>query len=198
MATFSIEAEFSKKDLRDLDKDLDKLLTAMGRELASAPKMRPMVDKIRQGLSENSLKLNNSDVWSSHKKESKVYGIIDFDSPLMMTGQLVKDFIFYSGKPKLSEIPYSNEFVLGYFTWAAKERKRPSYRHILNEKAKKEGRSLPYPDTDKFTHIKSNDLIKIIMRSPRYPVMDSITGLYRQDIQLHMERLINEAFIKRK
>lgn len=189
-----ISAEFNKSDLRALDKDLDSLFTEFGRELASAPKMQPMVDKIRQGISENSMKFKNSEVWDNTKALADWFGVVDFSSPLMMTGQLVQDFIFYAGKPKISQIPYSDEFIIGAFTWAAKERKRPSYRYILNQLAIKEHRNEPYPGTDKFTFIKSSDLIKIIMKSPRYPVMDSITGLYHQDIERHMEKLINEAF----
>lgn len=193
-----ITAEFDPKDLKALDKDLDKLLMGIGAELASAPKMRPMVDKIRQGMSENAMKFSNSEIWEKNKHAAKVYGIVDFDSSLMTTGQLVQDFIFYAGKPKLSDLPKSDEFVIGALTWADKERKRPTYRHVLNQLARAEGGIDIYPDAEKFSFIKSSQLVKIIMRSPRYPIMDSIVGLYRRDVQMHMERLINEAFNKKK
>lgn len=191
-----ITAEFDPKDLKSLSKDIDKLLIGIGQELASAPKMKPMVNKIRQGMSENAMKFSNSEVWEKTKHAAHIHGIVDFDSPLMTTGQLVKDFIFYAGKPKLSDLPKSDEFIIGAFTWADKERKRPTYRHVLNQLARKEGGIDIYPDAEKFTFIKSSQLIKIIMRSPRYPIMDSIMGLYTRDVQIHMERLIDEAFKK--
>lgn len=192
-----ITAEFDPKELKSLGKDIDKLLIGIGQELASAPKMRPMVDKIRQGMSENAMKFSNSEIWEKNKHAAKVHGIVDFDSPLMTTGQLVKDFIFYSGKPKLRDLPKSDEFIIGAFTWADKERKRPTYRHILNQLARKEGGVDIYDDAEQFSFLKSSELVKIIMKSPRYPIMDSIVGLYTRDVQNHMERLINEAFKKK-
>lgn len=193
-----VTAEFDPKDIKQLSKDLDKLFVEIGQELASAPKMKPVVDKIRQGMSENAMKFSNSEIWSQHKKAAKHWGIVDFDSPLMTTGQLVKDFIFYAGKPKLRDLPYSDEFEIGLFTWADKERKRPTYKHVLNQLAIKEGGISIYPDAEKFTYIKSNELIKIVMRSPRYPILDSIVNLYQVDIQLHVEKLITDAFSKKK
>jgi len=193
-----ITAEFDPKELKQLGKDIDKLLIGIGQELASVPKMKPMVTKIRQGMTENEMGFSNSEIWEKTKHSAKNHGIVDFDSPLMTTGQLVKDFIFYAGKPKLSDLPKSNTFEIGRFTWADKERKRPTYRHILNQLAIKEGGVSIYDDAEKFSFIKSNELIKIIMKSPRYPIMDSIVNLYQVDIQLHMERLINEAFAKKK
>lgn len=193
-----ISAEFDPKDIKQLSKDLDNLFQGIGKEIASPKRMKPMTDKIQQGMRENAMKFSNSEVWSAHKKTAKNYGIIDFDSPLMTTGQLVKDFIFYSGKIKFSQLPYSDDFELGRFTWADKERKRPTYRHVLNQLAIKEGGISIYPDAEKFTFMKSSELIKIVMRSPRYPIMDSIVSLYRVDVQLHLERLIDEAFIKNR
>ena len=198
MAKITISAEFDKKDLKALDKDIDKLFTDIGRELASAPKMRPMVDKIKQGMRENSFRFTNSEIWEDNKELAKDFGLIDFDSPLMMTGQMVEDFIYYAGKPKVSQIPNSNEFELGRFTWAAKERRRPSYRHILNKLAVEQGKPEPYPDADKFTYIKTNDLVRLVMKSPRYPIMDSMMSLYSLDIFLFTERLIDEVFSKRR
>ena len=198
MSKFKVTAEISKKDLKDLDKDLDKLLTGIGQELASAPKMKPMVDKIRQGMRENSMRFTNHEVWAHNKQDAKQAGIIDFDSPLMVTGQLVDDFIYHVGKPKVSQLPYSDEFIVGMFTWAAKERRRPTSRHILNELARKRGYGRIDEEADKFTYIKTNDLVKMIMKSPRYPIMDSIQNLYHKDIGLHVERLIDEVFSKRR
>lgn len=192
-----ITAEFDPKELKALSKDLDKLFVGIGQELASAPKMKPMVDKIRQGMSENSMKFSNSEIWEKNKHAAKVHGIVDFDSPLMTTGQLVKDFIFYAGKPKLTDLPKSDEFIIGAFTWADKERKRPTYKHILNQLARKEGGIDIYEGAEQYSFLKSSELVKIIMKSPRYPIMDSITSLYFRDVQLHMERLINEAFKKK-
>ena len=189
--------EVDKKDLKNLDKDIDSLFTQIGREIASAPKQQPMVDKIRQGMSENAMKFSNHIIWESNKAVAKEVGLIDFESPLMMTGQLVQDFIFYAGKPKVSQIPYSDEFILGTFTWAAKERRRPTAKFLYEESKRKSG--FPYKEVeDKYTYIKSNELIKMIMRSPRYPIMDALMNLYQVDIFLHCERLINEAFEKRK
>ena len=193
-----VTAEFDPKELRALSKDLDKLLIGIGQELASKPKMKPMVDKIRQGMAENAMGFSNSEIWEKTKHSAKVHGIVDFDSPLMTTGQLVKDFIFYAGKPKLSDIPKSDEFIIGAFTWDDKERKRPTYRHVLNQLARKEGGVDIYDGADQFSFIKSSELIKIIMKSPRYPIMDSIVNLYKVDVGLHMEKLINEAFSKKK
>ena len=193
-----ITAEFDKKELKAFEKDIDKLLIGMGQELASSPKMRPIVSKIKQGMSENAMGFSNSEIWEKNKHAAKVHGIVDFDSPLMTTGQMVQDFIFYTGKPKLSDIPKSNEFIIGALTWSDKIRKRPSYRHVLNQLARAEGGTDIYEDAEKFTFIKSSDLVKIVMKSPRYPIMDSIVNLYRKDIQLHMERLIDEAFSKKK
>ncbi len=198
MAKFELKMEFDEADLKGLDNDLDKLLTDVGRQLASAPKMQPMVDKVRQGMSENAMKFTNHEIWAHNKDVAHRAGIIDFDSPLMVTGQLVNDFIFYAGKPKISQIPYSDEFVLGMFTWAEKVRKRPTSRHILNEIAKKRGYGKIDEEAEKFTHIKTSELVKMIMKSPRYPIMDSIMNLYDKDIALHMERCINQAFNKRK
>jgi len=195
---FEVRMELSKSDLKALDKDLDKLLTGIGRELASAPKMQPMVDKIQKGMSENAMKFTNHEVWAHNKEVARRAGLIDFDSPLMVTGQLVNDFIYHAGKPKISQLPYSNEFVVGMFTWADKVRKRPTSRHILNETAKKRGYGKIDEEAQKFTHIKTTDLVRMIMKSPRYPIMDSIMSLYDKDVTLHMERLINEAFSKRK
>ena len=199
MSKFSVSAEFNKKDLKDLSKDLDKMFTKIGTELASAPRMQPMVDKIRQGMSENSMKFQNHPIWEANKKAAKDAGVIDFESPLMMTGQLVQDFIFYAGKPKVSQIPYSDEFILGMFTWAAKERRRPTPMHLAAEiQRKKEGvRSDMIPADERYTYIKSNELIKMIMKSPRYPIMDSLLSLYSADIFLHSERLIDNVFSKR-
>jgi hypothetical protein len=193
-----ITAEFDPKQLKALDRDLDKLLIGIGQELASVPKMAPMVDKVRRGMKENSMKFKNSDFWEDTKFAAEYHKIVDFDSPLMTTGQLVNDFIFYAGKPKISEIPKSNEFIIGAFTWANKERKRPTYKHVLNQLAIKEKRPEPYPGADKNSFLTSKELVKIIMKSPRYPIMDSIVTLYQTDIQLHMEKLINEAFAKKK
>jgi hypothetical protein len=193
-----ITAEFDKKDLKALDRDIDKLLIGIGQELASAPKMKPMVDKIQQGMKENSMKFKNSEFWEDTKFAAEYHGIVDFDSPLMTTGQLVNDFIFYAGKPKLSDIPNTNDFEIGRFTWSDKQRKRPTYKHVVNQLAVKEGRSEPYPGAEKFSFLKSSELVKIVMKSPRYPIMDSIVTLYKVDVQLHMERLIDEAFAKKK
>lgn len=193
-----VSAEFDSKDLKQFNKDLDTLFIGIGQELASAPKMKPMVDKIRQGMSENAMKFSNGEVWEKTKHSAKVHGIVDFDSPLMTTGQLVKDFIFYAGKPKLSDLPKSNEFIVGYFTWSDKQRKRPTYKYIVNQLAIKAGGVSIYDDAEKFTFISSQELIKIIMKSPRYPVMDSMVNLYQKDIQLHMERLIDNAFNKNR
>lgn len=198
ISKFEVRVEFNKSDLKALDKDLDKLLIGIGRELASAPKMQPIVAKIKQGMTENAMKFTNHEVWSHNKEVAHRAGLIDFDSPLMVTGQLVNDFIYYAGKPKLSQIPYSDEFVVGMLTWAAKERKRPTSRHILNEIAKERGYGKIDEEATKFTHIKTSELVKMIMKSPRYPIMDSIMSLYDKDVTLHMERLINEAFSKRK
>ncbi len=191
-------ATFSKKDLKSLDKDLNKLFTGIGQELASVPKMQPMVDKVRQGMSENAMKFTNHEIWKHNKEVAKRAGLIDFDSPLMVTGQLVNDFIFHTGKPKVSQLPYSDEFVIGMFTWAAIERKRPTSRHILNEIARKRGYGKIDEEAEKFTHIKTSDLVRIIMKSPRYPIMDSIMTLYDKDITLHVERLITDLFKKIK
>lgn len=199
MAKFQLSAEFDKKQLKALDKDIDKLLTGIGRELASAPKMQPMVDKIRQGLTENSLRFTNHEVWAHNKAEAKEQGIIDFDSPLMVSGQLVQDFIYYAGKPKVSQIPYSNEFQLGMFTWAAKERKRPTSEFIMNELNKKRGGPVKDDsEVQKYTFIQTSELVKMIMKSPRYPIMDSMLNLYDKDIFLFTERLINEVFSKHR
>ena len=189
--------QVDKKDLKNLDKDLDKLFTQIGKELASAPKMQPVVDKMKQGMTENAMKFQNHPIWEANKKDAKQAGLIDFDSPLMMTGQLVQDFVFYAGKPKISQIPYSDEFILGAFTWAAKERRRPSISFVTNEVKRKQGEQYKEVDT-KFTYIKTNDLVRIIMRSPRYPIMDSLLNLYSKDVMLHTEKLINEAFKKRQ
>lgn len=193
-----ISTEFDKKDLKQLDKDIDSLLIGIAREMSSAPKMKPMVDKVRQGMSENAMKFSNSEVWEKTKHSAKVKGLVDFDSPLMTTGQLVKDFIFYSGKPQLSQIPKSNEFVIGAFTWNDKQRKRPTYRHLINQLAIKSGGVSIYEDAEKYSFLTSAELVKILMKSPRYPIMDSIMSLYQQDIQLHMEKLIDNAFNKKK
>lgn len=190
--------EVSKKDLKDLDKGLDKLFTDIGRELASAPKMEPMVSKIRQGLEENSLKFKNHPIWEANKQVAKRADIIEFDSPLMVSGQLVQDFIFHAGKPKVSQLPYSDEFLVGAFTWAAIERKRPTARHILNQIAEKRGYGKIDEEAEEFTYIKTSELVAMIMRSPRYPIMDSMLSLYHKDVFLHTEKLINEAFKKRK
>jgi len=199
MAKFKMEMQVEKKSLTALNKDVDRLFTDIGRQLASAPKMQPMVDKIRQGMTENSMKFTNHPIWEANKQKAKQAGIIDFDSPLMVTGQLVQDFIFYAGKPKISQIPYSDEFILGMFTWAAKERRRPTALHINAQLSKKAGNDPGFiPSEERFTYIKTNDLVKMIMRSPRYPIMDSLLNLYDVDIFLHSERLINEAFKKRK
>lgn len=189
--------EVRKKDLKDLDKDLDKLFVEMGRQIASAPKMEPMVDKMKQGMSENSMQFTNHPIWEANKNEAKKADIIEFDSPLMVTGQLVDDFIYYAGKPKFRELPYSNEFVLGMFTWAAKERRRPTSKHIINELRKKKGKSAEEVE-EKFTFIRTNELVKMIMKSPRFPIMDSLLTLYHKDVFLHVEKLINEAFKKRR
>ena len=151
--------EFDKKDLRDLDKDIDKLFMGIGKELASAPKMQPMVDKIRQGMTENAMRFTNHEIWANIKSEAKEKDIIDFDSPLMVTGQLVKDFIFHAGKPKISQLPYSNEFVVGAFTWAAKERRRPTSAHIVNELNRKKGHGRIDEEGTKFTYIKTSELV---------------------------------------
>jgi hypothetical protein len=193
-----ITAEFDPKELRAFGKDIDALLIGIGQELASAPKMKPMVDKVRQGMTENAMKFKNSEIWENTKFAAEHFGVIDFDSPLMTTGQLVQDFIFYAGKPKISDLPNTNEFIIGAFTWAAKERKRPTYKHVINQLSRKEGGVDIYPGAEKFSFLKSSELVKIIMKSPRYPIMDSIITLYQTDIQLHMERLINEAFAKKK
>lgn len=199
MSKFKVTMQFDKKELSDLSKDLDKLFTDFGRQLASAARMQPMVDKVRQGMSENAMKFKNSPIWEANKQEAKKAGVIDFESPLMVTGQLVKDFIFYAGKPKISEIPYSDEFIIGAFTWASKERKRPTPLHLAAEVAKKNGQDPGFVPQDlRYTFIKSDELVKMIMRSPRYPIMDSILNLYSVDIFLHCERLIEEAFSKRK
>lgn len=193
-----ITAEFDPKQLKALSRDLDKLLIGIGQELASAPKMKPMVEKVQQGMKENSLKFKNSEFWSDTKFGAEHFGIVNFDSPLMTTGQLVNDFIFYAGKPKISDIPKSNEFEIGRFTWASKERKRPTYKHVINQLATKEGRAEPYPGAEKYSFLTSAELVKIVMKSPRYPIMDSIVTLYQKDIQLHMERLINNSFAKNR
>lgn len=193
-----VTAEFDKKDLKALSKDIDKLLIGIGQELASAPKMRPMVEKVQQGMKENSMKFKNSEVWEDTKFAAEHFGIVDFDSPLMMTGQLVNDFMFYAGKPKLSDMPLSNSFEIGIFTWNNKQRKRPTYKHVVNQLSLKEKGVEVYPGAEKYSFLTSAELIKIIMKSPRYPIMDSIVTLYQADIQLHMERLINNAFAKRK
>lgn len=197
MSKFKLEMEISKKDLKNLDKDIDGLLTDIGRQLASAPKMEPIVDKMRQGMSENAMKFQNHPIWEANKKDAREAGIIDFDSPLMMTGQLVQDFIFYAGKPKISQIPYSNEFIIGMFTWAPKERKRPTIAHVTAEVKRKKGKNFKEVE-EKFTSIKTSELVKMIMKSPRYPIMDSLLSLYDKDIFLHTEKLINEAFKKRR
>lgn len=197
MSKFKVSAEFDKKDLKALDKDLDKLFTEIGRELASAPKMAPMVDKMKQGMRENSMQFSNHPIWEANKNEAKEADIIDFDSPLMVTGQLVEDFIFHAGKPKISDLPYSDEFIVGMFTWAAKERRRPTSAHIMNQLRKKRGE--PEQEIDEaFTYIQTNELVKMIMRSPRFPIMDSLLTLYNKDIFLHTEKLIDEAFNKLK
>lgn len=189
--------EVDKKQLKSLEDDIDGLFTDIAQSLASAPKMRPMVEKVRQGMSENAMKFSNQDIWEHNKKVAKRAGIIQFDSPLMTTGQLVQDFIFYAGKVKFSELKTSNDFIMGGFTWDNKQRKRPTTRHILNEIAKKRGYGKVDEEAQKFTYIRTSDLVKMIMRSPRYPIMDSIVNLYAQDIFQHCERLINEAFKKR-
>lgn len=193
-----VTAQFNKKDLSDLDRDLDKLFTDFGAQLASAPKMKPMVDKVRRGMEENEMKFTNHEIWEHNKEVAKRADIIDFDSPLMVTGQLVNDFIYYAGKPKISQIPESDEFVVGMFTWRPKERKRPTARHILNEIARKRGYGKIDEEAQEYTYIKTSDLVKMIMKSPRYPIMDSIMSLYSKDIFRHCERLITEAFNKRK
>jgi hypothetical protein len=193
-----ISAEFDKKDLKQFDKDLDKLFIGIVQELSSAPKMKPMVDKVRQGMSENSMKFKNSDMWEKTKHSAKTHGIVDFDSPLMTTGQLVKDFIFYAGKPQLSQIPTSNEFIVGAFTWDDKQRKRPTYKYIVNQLAIKAGGVSIHDNVEQYSFLTTAELIKVIMKSPRYPIMDSILNLYQQDIQLHMEKLIDDAFSKKK
>tara|TARA_R100001086_G_scaffold249672_2_gene190283 strand:- start:1361 stop:1963 length:603 start_codon:yes stop_codon:yes gene_type:complete len=196
---FKVEMQINKKELKALDKDIDLLFTDIGRQLSSAPKMKPMVDKIQQGMKENSMKFKNHPIWEANKEAAKKAGIINFASPLMVSGQLVDDFIFYAGKPKISQIPQSNEFILGSFTWAAKERKRPTALHINAELAKNYGKDPGFiPSEERFTYIKTNELVKMIMRSPRYPIMDSLLNLYDVDVFRHCERLINEAFKKRK
>lgn len=189
--------QIDRKQVDKLNKDLDSLFTDIAQTLASAPKMKPMVDKVRQGMSENAMKFENHEIWEHNKKVAKRAGIIEFDSPLMTTGQLVQDFIFYAGKKKFSQLSTSNDFIMGGFTWADKQRKRPTSRHILNQIAKKRGYGKVDNDATEFTYIKTSDLVKMIMRSPRYPIMDSIVSLYAQDIFQHCERLIDEAFKKR-
>lgn len=193
MPKFKIDVELNKKDLKALDKDLDRLFTDMGRQLASAPNMQPVVSKMRQGMTENAMQFSNHPIWEANKQEAKEMDIINFDSPLMTTGQMVDDFIYHAGKPKISQIPYSDDFVIGMLTWAAKERKRPTARHILNEISRKTG-SGRIEETEKFTYIKTNELVKMIMKSPRYPIMDSLASLYHKDILLHAEKLIDKAF----
>lgn len=193
-----VSAELDPKELKQLGKDIDKLLIGIGQELASAPKMKPMVDKVRQGMKENAMKFKNSPNWEKTKNAAHEAGIIGENSPLMTTGQLVDDFIFYAGKPKLSDLPKSDEFIIGGFTWADKERKRPTYEHILNELSKYHGGVAIFEGADKFSFLTSAQLVKIVMKSPRYPIMDSIMSLYTKDIHLHMEKLINDAFAKKK
>lgn len=197
MSKFEVSVEIDKKDLKALDKDLNLLFTDIGKRIASAPKMQPIVDKMRQGMSENAMKFQNHPIWEANKHAAREAGLIDFDSPLMVTGQLVQDFIFYAGKPKVSQIPYSNDFILGMFTWADKERKRPTTQYIINEVKRKNGEGYKEVE-EKFTNIKTSELVKIITRSPRYPIMDALVTLYHKDISLHTEQLINEVFKNRR
>jgi hypothetical protein len=193
-----VTAEFDPKELKALDKDLDDLLVGIAKELSSVPKMKPMVKKVQDGMRENSMGFSNSEIWEKTKHAAKVHGLVDFDSPLATTGQLIQDFKFEKAQVGVKNVTKSDEIIIGGFTWDSKERKRPTYRHILNQLAIKEGGVSIYDDADQYSFLGSDELIKIVMKSPRYPVMDSILNLYKVDIQLHMERLIDEAFSKKR
>lgn len=193
-----ITAEFDKKELKQLDKDIDDLILGLSKGLSSVKGMKPMVQKIQQGMSENEMGFKNSEIWHKTKHAAAVHGIVDFDNPLMMTGQLFKDFKFEAEPLGMRKTKGSDEIIIGGFTWADKERKRPTYKHVLNQLAIKEGGIKIYEDAEEYSFLKSSELVKIIMKSPRYPIMDSIVSLYRTDVQLHMEKLIDEAFKKIK
>ncbi len=193
-----VTAEFDKDDIKKLGKDLDDLFLGIAKELNSVKGMKPIVQKIQQGMAENEMGFSNSEIWHKNKHSAALYGIVDFDSPLMMTGQLFKDFKFESVKTGSRALKDSDGYIIGGLTWEDKERKRPTYKHIMNQLAIKSGGTSIYEDAEKFSYLKSSELVKIIMKSPRYPIMDSIMNLYEVDVQLHMEKIINEAFKKIK
>ena len=193
-----VTAEFDKDDIKQLGKDLDDLFLGIAKELNNVKGMKPIVQKIQQGMAENEMGFSNSEIWHKNKHSAALYGIVDFDSPLMMTGQLFKDFKFEGTKVGSRAIKGSDEFIIGGLTWEDKERKRPTYKHIMNQLAIKAGGTSIYEDAEKFSYLKSSELVKIIMKSPRYPIMESIMNLYEVDVQLHMEKIINEAFKKIK
>jgi hypothetical protein len=192
-----VTAEFDPKELKALDKDLDDLLFGIAQVLTKVSPHRPIVDKIKQGMKENAMKFENSDNWANTKKIAKSKGIIDKDSPIMTTGQLVDDFKFEKQAVGIRKAT-SDEYMIGGLTWSDSIRQRPTYEHIMNQLAVELGGIKIYEDAKEYSYLPSNELVKIIMKSPRYPIMDSIMTLYKVDIQLHIEKLIDEAFSKKR
>jgi hypothetical protein len=192
-----VTASFDPKELKALDKDIDDLLFGIAQNLTKVSPHRPIVDKIKQGMKENAMKFENSETWSNTKEAAKSKGIIPHSSPIMTTGQLVDDFKFQKEHVGIRKAT-SDEYTIGGLTWSDTIRQRPTYEHIINQLAVASEGVKIYENALEATFLKSSDLIKLVMKSPRYPIMDSIMNLYKVDIQLHIEKLIDEAFSKKR
>ena len=57
-----------------LSKDLDDLFLGIAKELNNVKGMKPIVQKIQQGMAENEMGFSNSEIWHKNKHSAALHG----------------------------------------------------------------------------------------------------------------------------
>jgi len=179
-----IDIKVNKTDVDKYMSDIDDLFDGISKEFTTSKKIDRLIYKMRKGMRENIMGYHNSRKYQDLKEELKRTGVIQSDSPLYVTGQLIDDLAIQMDLMSDGNIEVS-------LTFDDVVRERPTYSSMVK---------VAYDPTAELQYepMSSKKLASILMDAgrARYPIFDSLYKMYGKDLLREVENVIDDAFKK--
>jgi hypothetical protein len=175
--------ELEQKGVDRFLKDIDRLFNEIEKNLTDPTNFDNQINKVKDGLIENVMNFESSERYQNLKRELKLTGKIEYDTPGALTGQLIEDLRY----KVMNKSP--NEIV-SVITFEDAMRDRPTLKSMW-EVVNGSRTSLEYRPI-------SSAKLAESLTNKGYDFMESIYQLYSKDFNKRINRLISNAFKKVK
>jgi hypothetical protein len=171
------DIKFEKKSLDAFDRRIDKMFDQIQRDMSNPTNMEPVVVDIKDSMKKGMSGIYQNNRYSQAKNTLKARGMIDYNVPFAVTGQLIDDM-------KMSLMSVSPNEILQSLSFSDVERLRPTIWSMYNV-AEGKSNQLDYDSSS------SAEVAQAL--SARYPIMRLIQQAYEDDFVNHINQIISRA-----